>query len=310
MNSEGEELLLMNNEQANALRAASKEIAVLKGDIEARQRDDAIYDELSQVNNELANLQREMVRKNIELSKLNEEKNHFLGMAAHDLRSPLGVILSYAEFLEAEAQLNEEHREFLATIKKTSHFMLALVEDLLDVSAIESGQLDLRIAPTDLVELVARNATLHRALAAPKHIEIAFTPPETRLPPVHLDPEKFEQVLYNLVSNAVKYSPPGSRVEISVGHGADGASVSVRDQGPGIPAAELPKLFKPFGRTSVRSTSGEKSTGLGLVIVRRIVEGHGGSVGVESEVGRGSVFRVVLPVPPIGIPAGIPPKTK
>jgi len=290
-----EELMLINNEQTNALRAALKELSDRSR--RALGGDAGVYDELTELNNELANLQREMARKNAELEKLNQQKNRFLGMAAHDLRSPLGVILSYSEFLQAEAGavLNDEQREFVTTIKDTSQFMLNLVNDLLDVSTIESGQLRLNLESTDLVHLVERNVALNRVLANQKEIAIEFDPPPA---PVELacDPGKLAQVLNNLIGNAVKFSHRGTRVRVRLTATASAVTVAIQDQGQGIPAADLPLLFKPFARVSVRSTAGEQSTGLGLAICRKVIEGHGGSIRVESEVGRGSTFIVTLPI--------------
>lgn len=178
------------------------------------ERDDArFFDDLSRLNNELATLQRDMVRKNVELQALNELKNRILGVAAHDLRSPLGVILSYSEFLEAELgdALTDEQRDFVVTIRQTSEFMLRMVTDLLDVSAIEAGQLRLDLEPTDLAQLVRRNVTLNRVLAARKDIAVEMELPDA-IPPMPLDSGKLEQVVNNLIGNAVKFShrAPGS----------------------------------------------------------------------------------------------------
>ena len=290
-----EDLMSINNEQTNALRAALKETSLKKREDEVR--DSALYNDLSRVNNELANLQREMVKKNVELERLNEEKNRFLGMAAHDLRNPLGIILSYSEFLESEAAdvLNEEQRQFVATIRNTSEFMLRMVTDLLDVAAIESGKLKLDIQAIDLSQLIVRNVTLNRVLALKKDITIEFVPPITPLI-VRLDAGKIEQVLNNLITNAIKFSHRGTVVRVRLSCAEGFATIAVEDRGQGIPASDLPKLFQPFSKTSVRSTAGENSTGLGLAIVRKMVEGHGGKIWVESEVGKGSIFSFTLPV--------------
>lgn len=289
-----EELLRINNEQMNSLRAAFKELS-----LHVRQggsADDAMFDELSRVNNELANLQRQMAKANIELARLNEQKNQLLGMAAHDLRNPLGVIMSYAKFLDriAGVRLDDQERRFLAQIAKSSQFMLRLLEDLLDVSQIESGKLQLNLAPLDLAAAVAGSVELNRMLAGAKNIAIEL-PPQAAALWVEADATKIEQVLNNLISNAVKYSPPGTTVGVTLEADAGEVTVRVRDQGQGIPAAELSRLFQPFSKTSVKSTGGEKSTGLGLAITRRIVEGHGGHIGVESRVGEGSRFSFSLP---------------
>jgi len=290
-----EDLMSINNEQTNALRATLKELSLQTRRQSAQ--DNHLYEDLSRVNNELANLQREMVKKNVELEKLNAEKNRFLGMAAHDLRNPLGIILSYSEFLETEAAdvLNEEQREFVATIKNTSEFMLKMVTDLLDVTAIEAGHLKLDSHAADLVELVRRNVTLNRVLAAKKDISIDFDIPDA-FPKLAFDAGKIEQVLNNLMTNAIKFSHRGTKVRVSLNHSSTFATIAVQDQGQGMPAADLPKLFQPFSKTSVLSTAGEKSTGLGLAIVRRIIEGHHGRIWVESEVGKGSTFYFTLPI--------------
>lgn len=295
------ELMLINNEQANAPRAAFKEMSL---QVPREMPTQKFYDDFSRLNNDLANLQREMVRKNIELEKMNEQKNRILGMAAHDLRSPLGIIQSYSEFLESEAGelLNEEQREFVTIIKDTSEYMLRMVTDLLDVSAIESGQLTLDQQPIDLEPLILRCVKLNRILAARKKISLKIDPiPE--LPPIPMDSGKIEQAFNNLLNNAIKFSHGDREVCVSVTLSNDFVMVAVRDQGQGIPAADLPKLFKVFGKTSVRSTAGEKSTGLGLAIVRKIVEGHGGRIWVESEVNQGSTFFFTLPIAPSSTPS-------
>lgn len=240
-----------------------------------------------------------MVRKNVELEKLNALKNRILGVAAHDLRSPLGVILSYSEFLgEAVPALTPEQHQFIVIIKRTSEFMLRLVSDLLDVTAIEAGHLTLDRQPSDLAAIIRGNVTLNGVLATKKDITVELEPMPS-LPPMPIDCGKIEQVLNNLIANAVKFSHSGTVVRIHVTRSDEFVTVAVRDQGQGIPPADLPKLFKPFGKTSVRSTAGEQSTGLGLAIVRNIVEAHGGRINVESEVGSGSTFSFTLPVPPV-----------
>ncbi|MEI8313320.1 MAG: HAMP domain-containing sensor histidine kinase [Verrucomicrobiota bacterium] len=286
-----QELVRINNEQTNALRATAKDLAA------QTSRDDTVYEDFMRVNNDLANLQREMVRKNAALTKLNEEKNRLLGMAAHDLRNPLGIIQVYSEFLETEAapSFSKEHRQFLATIKDTCRLLLRMVGDLLDVTAIESGILRLERISCDLPALVAHNVELNRVLAGPKRIDVGFDPPKD-FPEVFLDPEKIGQVLNNLIGNAVKFSHPGTSVRVTLGQEDGSARIAVEDQGQGIPAADLNKLFKPFGKASVRGTAGEKSTGLGLAIVRRIVEGHGGKISVTSTVDKGSQFVFYIPI--------------
>jgi PAS domain S-box-containing protein len=243
-----------------------------------------------------------IAQKNAELAKLNDLKNQFLGMAAHDLRNPLTVVNMASSFLLDDASLAlsaEQRHDFIRRINGNGEFMLKLINDLLDVAKIESGRLDLDLATGDLCNLIEENLTMNRMLAEKKGIRLVFTP-ECGVPPLRFDRGKVEQVLNNLISNALNYSARGTTVTVRAARMAGSAVVSVQDQGPGIPAEELDQLFKPFSRTSVQSTAGEKSTGLGLAISRKIVEGHGGRIWAESEVGRGSTFSFSLPGSPSG----------
>jgi PAS domain S-box-containing protein len=240
----------------------------------------------------------EIRQKNAQLLELNNEKNQLLGMAAHDLRNPLSIVNTASTFLldDASRRLPEAKRtEFLQRINAGSKFMLRLIDDLLDVAKIEAGRLDLDIKDGDLCRLIEDNLAINRMLADNKSIRLDFTP-ERSLPPLRFDRDKIDQVLNNLVSNALKFSASGTAVTVQTSRVNGSVVVSVRDQGQGIPATDLDKLFKPFGKTSVRGTAGEKSTGLGLAICRKIVEGHGGRIWAESEVGKGSVFSFSLPV--------------
>jgi signal transduction histidine kinase len=261
-----------------------------------KERDDHLYNDFSRLNNELANAQRELAKKNAELARLNQQKNQFLGIASHDLRNPLEVILSYSKFLleDASEALNEEQIEFINIIRSSSSFMLDLVNDFLDYSKIEAGRLELELAPVDLLKLIKDNIKRNRVLAERKKIQIVFeTKIETSV--MILDESKIEQVLNNLIGNAVKFSPPGDIIRICVFLRESETVISVQDNGLGILADEAEKLFDPFEKGTTKSTAGEKSTGLGLAIVKRIVEGHGGKISVESEAGKGAAFYVSLP---------------
>jgi signal transduction histidine kinase len=251
---------------------------------------------LVSMNNELSNLTRELHKKNAELIKLNDLKNQFLGMAAHDLRNPIGIVLNYSEYLldETAESLNEEQIEFLDTIKTTSRFMVNLLNDLLDISSIESGKLTLDMAQTDISKFITTNCILNQVLAIKKNIKIK-TEIQPSLPLIMLDENKMVQVLNNLITNAVKFSLPNTEILVKANKSEDKLVISVSDQGQGIPQNEIKNLFKPFERTSVRSTAGEKSTGLGLTITRRIIEGHKGTINVESTVGQGTTFSITIP---------------
>jgi two-component system OmpR family sensor kinase len=190
--------------------------------------------------------------------------------------------------------LSEEQARLIDRIRANSEFMLRLVDELLDITKIESGTLQLDAKPTDLVDLVERNVGLNRVVAEAKQIDLQFDPPDS-LPLVEVDASKLDQVLNNLISNAVKYSHHGTRVDVHLTCSDGTAHLSVQDEGQGIPADEQAELFEPFHQTSVVATEGEKSTGLGLAISKRIVTGHHGRIWVESEEGVGSTFHVELP---------------
>ncbi len=305
-----EEMMRINNEQLNALRSAIKEQILARNKPESE-----LYDEFSRLNNELVTLQRELAKKNVQLEKLNAQKNQFLGIASHDLRSPLAAIISFSELLleETANYLRPQHAEFLSIIHASSEFMLSMVNNLLDVAAIEAGKLETDFQPVELAALIKNNIAVNRVLAANKEIKLEFDNPSD-LPIVMVDRHKIEQVLNNLISNAVKFSYPGSRVTVSAVAANGQVRVAVTDEGRGIPEAELEKLFKPFAKTSVRSTGGEKSTGLGLMIARKVIEAHHGQIGVDSVVGQGSTFYFTLPIPEASPPKAshdtVLPKTK
>ncbi|MEI6433953.1 MAG: HAMP domain-containing sensor histidine kinase [Bacteroidota bacterium] len=285
------ELTKINNEQTNLIRATVKQNAKLQ--VVSDTPGTSYYEELSRLNNELVNMQRELAKKNRELDDLNKLKNQFLGIAAHDLRSPIGVILSYSEFILDDPDA-EDKTDLIRRIHNTGKFMLGLVDNLLDIANIESGQLEINLSNEDLGKVLSEVMMMHEKFAGAKSIRITLTEPET---PVYalIDRPKIEQVITNLLTNAMKYSFPNTIIAIHLEVESSVARISVNDQGQGIREEEVKNLFKPFQKTSTRSTGGEKSTGLGLAIVKKIVEAHQGEVGVNSGWGKGSEFFFTLP---------------
>ncbi len=292
-----EELTRVNNEEVNLLRRAIKERVLMT----QRGAEASALDELSRLNNELVNLQRDLARQNRALERLNEEKNTLLGIAAHDLRNPIASIKGHAALL-LEAELDpEQRRRALEAIGRVSEHMLSLVNDLLDVSVIESGRLELRRERCDLSALLERRVEFFRLLGERKAIRVV-----ARLAPaleLAVDPTRFEQVVDNLISNAVKYSPHGSTVEVELSPGERGAQLVVRDHGPGLSEEDQRRLFGTFQRLSAKPTGGERSTGLGLAITQRVVAAHGGTIAVASTPGEGATFTVLLPDAPLARPA-------
>ena len=241
---------------------------------------------------------RELEEKNALLEEANRTKNLFLGMAAHDLRNPSGNIGALAELIldEETTMSRAERNKWIGLIRSQAEGMLNLLEDLLDISKIEAGKVELHPESTVLATYVEEMRNRNRLLAEKKKITLT-TDVDPGLPSVAFDENRIGQVLNNLLSNAFKYSPINTSVVLSVRAIPGSIEFSVFDHGQGIPPDEIPKLFGAFQRTSTKPTAGEKSTGLGLCISKKIVEAHGGKIGVESEPGRGSRFWFTLPVP-------------
>jgi signal transduction histidine kinase len=233
---------------------------------------------------------------NEKLTAANVEKDRYLGIAAHDLRNPLSSMRGLSELM-LEAPLEpEQQREFLETIHRTSDEMLGLVNDLLDVSVIESGKLTLRRADHDVAKLIQQRIRHLEAHARGKKIGLTVDAPGVQR--ASIDSARFGQVIDNLVSNAIKFSPSGTAVRVALQSENGSFAFSVQDQGPGIPEADRKLLFRSFQKLSARPTGGEKSTGLGLAIVKKIVDAHGGTIDVESGSGGGTRFTVTAPSAP------------
>jgi two-component system sensor histidine kinase/response regulator len=239
------------------------------------------------------------------LREMNDEKNEFMGIAAHDLRSPLNAIKGYSEMILEDAKLDPEQAELVGRIHESSKRMVEMVQNLLDVNAIERGELNLNLAPTDLSSLLFSVVETHRPRAAAKQ-QIIHLQNEAAPVTVLVDPNVMVQVLENLVSNAIKYSPAGKNIFVRLKKSPEAIHCEVRDEGPGLSAEDQKKLFGKFARLSAKPTGGEHATGLGLSIVKRMMEAMNGQVWCESELGRGAMFVLELPcgrgVPLEGLP--------
>jgi len=230
-----------------------------------------------------------------QLTTRNEEKNQIMGIVAHDLRNPLSTILMQAEILpELEPR---EREQGLARIVQAANALLDLLERLLDVNRIDSGTVLPPAVPARLATLAAEARERFHAKAEAKGLELRLEPMEA-LPDVLADPATLMGVLDNLISNAVKFSPPGPPTRtITIGFDRTSTEVAlwVKDQGPGFTAEERQRAFNRFTRLSARPTAGESSSGLGLSIVKKLTEAMGGRIELESEPGQGATFRIWLP---------------
>lgn len=244
----------------------------------------------------LLNEQRsKMQTQNAELKRLSDLKNTFLGIAAHDLRNPLANIQMITSLLLSDpvTLTAEESMDLINEIRIQTSTMLELIGNILDVTQIESGKLSLNPRLEKLDEFLKEIVHRHNHLAEPKQTHIVLEKiPSGR---IYADPFRLRQVFDNLISNAVKFSPPKTVVTVRAIRRKDGWKFEVSDQGPGINDKDLEKVFGDFVRLSNKPTGGEKSTGLGLAIAKRVVEAHKGRIGVVSAAGKGSTFWFFMP---------------
>jgi len=294
-----DDLISLSNEQGTRIRWLEKKLAE-RGDPAAvrstGQDDELLFSDVSRLNNELVSAQRELARKNAELSRTDEIKNRFLGMASHDLRSPLAVVIAYSDTMldSGDSSLSATFTTYLERIKSSAEFMSELVDDLLDTAAIESGRLLLEPYPRDMVDLVTQCVEMGRTLAGRKGVGLRFDPPAEKIIAM-VDEVRIAQALNNLISNSVKFSPTGSSVLIGLSLAGEDVVLVVEDRGTGIPKDVQEKIFSPFGTPTIRGPSGEKSTGLGLLIARRVVEAHRGRLELVSESGKGTRAEIKIP---------------
>ncbi len=287
-----EELMNMHNQQINIIREVTKEQTNSKVTLAANN---IHIDELTLLNNELINTQRELTKKNIALEKSNELTNKLLGMAAHDMRTPLGAIKNMAEFMlmHNPEKLDDSGKKFIKMIEDSSKFMLSLIDDLLDITAIESGKVKITKEKIDIIPIIQDAINIQQIIANKKNIEIHFkTTYHSNI--LNLDTYKILQVLNNLLSNAIKFSDHHTEIIVSHKKENNKTIISVVDEGPGIDEEYIKKIFDPFTKGKAKPTDGEQSFGLGLAICKKIITSHGGAIDVKSDPGNGSIFSIIL----------------
>jgi two-component system phosphate regulon sensor histidine kinase PhoR len=234
-----------------------------------------------------------------ELRRLEQVRTEFVANVSHELRTPLTAIQGYLETLQAGALDDREHaRRFLEIVGRHTERLVRLLNDLTDLSNIELGRVTLRLEPVQLGEVVDSVLTIIRPRAEGGQVALA-TELAPDLPPVLADHDRLAQILINLVDNAVKFTPAGGQVTVAAHRQAgERVEITVRDTGIGIPPADLPRITERFYRVDKARSRELGGTGLGLAIVKHLVLAHGGELGIESEVGRGTTVRFTLPVAP------------
>jgi len=236
-----------------------------------------------------------LVQAHGQLARLHQSQTEFYSTMTHELRTPLTAIIGFTQLLRQTNpdSLNQDQQEYLADILESANRLLQLVNDLLDASRLEAGQLRLHIGPVDLHDLMREVTSSLRPLARQKELTIAVELAED-LPLVPADDLRLVQVILNLVGNAIKFTQPGGRIAVRAERQATELLVSVQDNGPGIDPADQAVIFDLFRRSAQHERVG--GSGLGLALVKRLVELHGGRIWVESEPGHGAAFFFTLPL--------------
>lgn len=254
-------------------------------------------DQLRAVNKSLDLKLGQLAESNVALYESNRLKNEFLANVSHELRTPLNSILGFADLLKDATAVNADAKStrYIQNIVHSGRHLLELINDLLDLAKIEAGRMDVRPAAISLSDLFEGLISVLKPLSETKDLSIIPTI-STDVPIIETDPSKLQQVLYNFLSNAIKFSPAGGRIDLAAERVDDGVRIAVTDRGPGIPADKQNVIFEKFRQLDASVTRQHSGTGLGLAISKELTTLLGGAIGVNSLPGAGSTFWVMLPI--------------
>jgi signal transduction histidine kinase len=262
----------------------------------SRRLDVPNRDELGSLARNVNRMNEELRRLYSELEAASKHKSEFLANMSHELRTPLNAILGFSQVLQQKlfGELNAKQEEYVEDILSSGNHLLSLINDVLDLSKVEAGQIQLEVAPFSLREAVERGVVMVRERASGNGVSVAAEiDPDVQV--VEADERRIRQVLFNLLSNAVKFTPAGGRIDVTAARVGTEVEVAVADTGPGIRPDDRQRIFEEFQQTDAGAKQHE-GTGLGLALSKRLVELHGGRIWVESELGAGSRFVFTLPV--------------
>ena len=268
--------------------------AIASGDFSGRVEVEN-RDELGALSANVNRMNEELRRLYTELEAASRHKSEFLANMSHELRTPLNAIIGFSQVLgdEMVGPVNEKQAEYLDDIISSGNHLLSLINDVLDLSKVEAGQVELDVHPFSLREALERGVVMVRERATDDGVRVAFTAdPEVDV--VDGDERRIKQVIFNLLSNAVKFTPAGGEIDVSATRANGEVRVSVADTGPGIAPEDRVRIFEEF-QQSETGVGLREGTGLGLALSKRFVELHGGRIWLESELGRGSTFTFALP---------------
>ncbi len=273
------------------LQQQNRDFVKILGELEEKR------EQLEQVNHQLNETNRNLNEANAKLREISEMKEEFLALTTHDLRSPLAVISGVISFFTSGrlGELSGEQKNMVAMMERNAQSLIELVNDLLDASKLEAGSMRLDPTSIDLRGLINELHETIEPLAREKNITLKEELPP-RLPPIEADRAKLRRIIVNLLSNAIKFTQHGGTVTVTAERIGNYLRVAVADTGVGIAPEDVARLFDKYEQARSRATRGEKGTGLGLYIIRQLVELHGGEIHVQSEPGKGSTFTFTLPI--------------